>query len=128
VRTVRVGDILYVAGTGPMADVNGCRGKVGQDVTVEEAREAARSVAIKVIGTLKDTLGDLDRVKQVVKTLGMVNAVPDFTDHVRVINGYSDLLVEVFGEEKGKGVRSAVGMGSLPGNLSVEVESVFWVE
>lgn len=111
-----------------MADVKGCRGKVGQDVTVEEAREAARSVAIKVIGTLKDTLGDLDRVKQVVKTLGMVNAVPDFTDHVRVINGYSDLLVEVFGEEKGKGVRSAVGMGSLPGNLSVEVESVFWVE
>ena len=91
----------------------------GQDVTIEEGNEAARTVAIKVLATLKEALGDLDRVKQVVKTLGMVNATPDFADHVKVINGYADLLVDVFGEKAGKGARSAVGMGSLPGNICV---------
>ena len=128
VRTLQVGDLLYVSGTGPMAELKVRHGKLGQDLTAEEGYEAARSVGIKMVATLKETLGDLDRVKQVVKTLGMVNAVPDFGDHVKVMNGYADFMVEIFGEETGKGVRSAVGMGSLPGNISVEVEGMFLVE
>ncbi|RMF86992.1 MAG: RidA family protein, partial [Nitrospinota bacterium] len=89
--------------------------------------EAARSCGLQILATLKEVLGDLDRVKRLVKTLGMVNATPDFTDHVRVVNGVSDLFAEVFGE-KGKGARSAVGMGSLPGGISVEVETMFQIE
>lgn len=127
VRALQVGNLLYVSGTGPMAELKARHGKLGQDLTVEDGYEAARSVGVRMLATLKEALGDLDCVKQVVKTLGMVNAVPDFGDHVKVINGYADFMVEVFGEKIGKGVRSAVGMGSLPGNLSVEVEGVFLI-
>ena len=127
VRALQVGDLLYESGTGPMAGLKVRHGKLGQDLTVEEGYEAARSVGVRMLATLKEALGDLDRVKQVVKTLGMVNAVPDFEGHVKVMNGYADFMVEIFGEEIGKGTRSAVGMGSLPGNLSVEVEGTFLI-
>lgn len=128
VRALRVGDLMYVSGTGPQPGLKGHRGKYGQHLTAEDGYEAARSVALRVLSTLKDALGDLDRVKQVVKTLGMLNTTPDFTGHVQVMNGYADLLVEVFGEQAGKGSRSAVGMNSLPGNISLEVEGTFLVE
>jgi enamine deaminase RidA (YjgF/YER057c/UK114 family) len=128
VRALQIGNMVYISGTGPVAGMTGSRGKLGRDVTVEQGYQAAQSVALKVLATLRDTLGDLDRIKQVVKTLGMVNAVPDFTDHVRVINGYADLFVELYGEKAGKGARSAVGMGSLPGDISVEIEGLFMVE
>ena len=126
-RTVRVGDLLYVSGTGPIAGPRGHQGKLGQSLTVEEGYEAARSVGIRVLATLKEALEDLDRMSQLVKTLGMVNATPDFADHAKVVNGYSDLFVDVFGEKAGKGVRSAVGMSSLPGKISVEIESLFLI-
>jgi enamine deaminase RidA (YjgF/YER057c/UK114 family) len=127
-RVVQIGDMLYIAGTGPIRSVPGAIGKLGRDLTVEQGAAAARSCGIQILATLKDTLGDLDRVKRLVKTLGMVNATPDFTEHVQVVNGVSNFFVEVFGEEKGKGARSAVGMGSLPGGISVEVETMFQIE
>ena len=126
---VQVGNTLYVSGSGPGQGEDGepIRGKVGKDLTLEQANAAARLVGIRVLGTVRETLGSLNKVVRVVKVLGMVNAVPDFTQQPQVINGFSDLLVEVFGEERGKGARSAVGMGSLPGNIPVEIESIFEV-
>lgn len=118
------GNLLYLSGQGPVLE-NGtlATGKVGMDVSVEEAYEHARRTGMVLISAMQKMLGNLDHVKQIVKLLGMVNATPDFTQHPKVINGCSDLLVEVFGD-KGQHARSAVGMGSLPGNISVEIEAI----
>ena len=128
VHAVQTGNLLYLAGKGPHnADGSMPKGKVGQDVSTDDAYKHARSVGLTLIAVLKETLGDLDRVKQVVKVLGMVNAAPDFGDQPRVINGCSDLFVEVFGDA-GKHARSAVGMGSLPNGITVEIEAIVEVE
>lgn len=128
VPAVRTGNLLFLSGTGP-SDANGnpITGKVGRDLTVEEGQKAARSVAIAQIAVLKKELGDLSRVKRIVKVLGMVQCVDTFTEQPKVINGFSDLMVEVFGE-KGKHARSAVGMSALPRNIAVEVELIVEVE
>lgn len=124
VHAVQTGNLLYLAGKGPhTTDGAMPAGKVGADVSVEEAYRHARSVGLTLIAVLKETLGDLDRVKQIVKVLGMVNAAPDFGEQPSVINGCSDLFVEVFGDA-GKHARSAVGMGSLPKGITVEIEAI----
>lgn len=128
VRARRVGDLIHISGTGPASGVKGHRGKYGQDLAPEEGYEAARTAGLQILADLKHAVGDLDRVKGLARALGMVNATPDFTDHIRIMNGFSDLIVEVFGEENGKGARSTVGMGSLPGNISIEIEATFQVE
>jgi enamine deaminase RidA (YjgF/YER057c/UK114 family) len=128
VNAVRVGDMLYVSGTGP-GQVSGkpIAGRLGQDYDVGKGRAAARQVGLQILGVVKAELGSLDMVERLVKTLGMVNATPEFTQHPQVINGFSDLMVEVFGEDAGKGARSAVGMSSLPGGIPVEIEAIFQV-
>ncbi|QCX01516.1 RidA family protein [Aggregatimonas sangjinii] len=124
VHAVRTGDLLFLAGKGPKKDDGeNVVGKLGADLTLEEGYEAARWAAINQLAVLKAELGNLNRIKRIVKVKGMVNAVPEFTDHSKVINGYSDLMVQVFGD-RGKHARAAVGMGSLPGNMAVEVEMV----
>ena len=124
VNAVRSGNLLFLAGKGPTtAEGELVTGKLGADMTVEEGYAAARLTAITQLAVLKAELGNLNRVSRVVKVLGMVNAAPDFTEHPEVINGYSDLMVEVFGE-RGKHARAAVGMGSLPRNIAVEVEMI----
>ncbi len=127
VPTVVVGNMLYVAGHTPRRPDGspGYQGKVGEDFTVEEAYEAARVSGINILSTVRNTLGSLDRVVRLVRTFGMVNAVPNFGQHPQVINGCSDLLVEIFGPDAGKGTRAAVGMGSLPFGMAVEIET-FW--
>jgi enamine deaminase RidA (YjgF/YER057c/UK114 family) len=124
-----VGNMLYVSGHGPVkADGKSLIvGRVGADLTPEQGKEAARSVGLAVLSTVRTTLGSLDRVKRLIKTLGMVNSTADFKDHPQIINGFSELMAQVFGEDAGVGTRSAVGMGSLPGNISVEVECLFEV-
>jgi enamine deaminase RidA (YjgF/YER057c/UK114 family) len=126
---VLVGNILYVSGHGPLkADGKTLVvGRVGADLNLEQGKDAARLVGLAILATVRNTLGSLDKVKRLVKTLGMVNATPDYTDHPQVINGFSELMAEVFGEDAGVGARSAVGMGSLPGNIPVEVECIFEV-
>ena len=123
---VVTGKLVYISGNGPaIGGVLKHKGKVGRDVTLEQAREAARDTGLNLLGHLKNACsGDLDRVKRLVKVLGMVNAVPEFEDHPKVINGCSDLFHQVFGDA-GKGARSAVGMGSLPGSIPVEIEAIF---
>ncbi len=124
VSAVRAGDLLFLAGHGPRkADGSYVTGKVGIDVTAEEGYEAARLTAIRLLATLKAELGSLDRVQRIVKLLCMVNCLPDFEEQPRVANGASDLLVEVFGEA-GRHARSAVGMGSLPLGVTVEIELI----
>lgn len=124
VRYVREGDMLYLSGQGPKEpDGFVHTGKVGAEVDVEGAYVHARLVGINLIAVMQEALGDLDRVKQVVKLLGMVNAVADFADHPKVIDGCSDLMVAVFGD-RGRHARSAVGFSSLPGNITVEVEAI----
>jgi enamine deaminase RidA (YjgF/YER057c/UK114 family) len=119
------GSTLYISGHGP-APLEGVKpGKVGADLTLDEGRLAARATALAVLATMKKSLGSLDRVVQLLRTFGMVNAAPDFTQHPQVINGYSDRMAEVFGEKAGKGVRAAVGMGSLPNDIAVEIESIW---
>ena len=121
---VRTGNLVYLAGVGPRdADGNTTKGRVGSDLTIEEGYAAARLCALNSLANLKAGLGDLDKVTRIVKVLGMVNGAPDFTSHPAVINGYSDLMVELFGEN-GKHARSAVGMGGLPGGMAVEVEVI----
>ena len=129
VNAVRTGNLLYLAGKGPRADAQGHRpvGKVGRDFTVEQAYKHARTVGLDLLAVMRTELGSLDKVKRVVKVLGMVNAMPEFTDHPKVINGCSDLFVEVFGAA-GKHARSAVGMGSLPMGIPVEIEVIVEVE
>jgi enamine deaminase RidA (YjgF/YER057c/UK114 family) len=124
VNAVRSGNLLFLAGKGPTeADGRHHTGKVGYDVTVEEAYRHARLTGLNLIAVMKDELGDLDRVVRIVKVLGMVNGTPDFEDQPKVINGCSDLFVEVFGD-RGKHARSAVGMGSLPSSITVEIECI----
>jgi enamine deaminase RidA (YjgF/YER057c/UK114 family) len=126
---VQAGDILYVSGHGPakITDKTPMAGRVGSDLTLEQGKEAARAVGLNILATVKATLGSLDKVKRLLKTLGMVNAAADFKDHPQVINGFSELMAEVFGDDGGVGARSAVGMGSLPGNIPVEIECIFEV-
>ena len=124
IGAVRVGNLLFVSGHGPRrADGKYITGKVGRDVTTEQAYEAARLVMLNCLTSAKRELGDLDRIKRIVKLLGMVNCTEDFTEHPRVINGASDLLVELYGEH-GRHARSAVGMQQLPMNIPVEVEMI----
>jgi len=128
VDAVQTGNLLYLSGKGPLKTEGGATtGKLGKDVTLEQGYQDARSVGLIMLAVLQKELGDLDRVKRVVKLLGMVNAVPEFGDQPKVINGCSDLMVEVFGE-KGRHARSAVGMGSLPGQITVEIEAIFEIE
>lgn len=126
VNAVRMGNLIYLSGTVPaMADGTIPRGKVGADVSTEEAVEHARLAALNILAILRGELGSLDRAKRVIKLLGMVNAVPDFLEHSRVINGCSDLFEQVFGA---KHARSAIGVGSLPFGITVEVEVIVEVE
>jgi len=128
VNAVRVGNLLYLAGKGPTKpDGSHITGKVGKDLTIEQGYDAAKMTAINHIAVLKAELGDLKKVKRIVKVLGMVNCTEDFKDQPKVVNGYSDLMVEIFGE-KGKHARSAVGMYALPLNIAVEVEVIVEVE
>lgn len=128
VHVVRSGNLLFLAGKGPSnAEGVFITGKVGKDLTLEEGKAAARLTAINQLAVLKAELGNLNKVKRIVKVLGMVNCESDFKDHPNVINGFSDLMVEVFGE-KGKHARSAVGMCSLPRNMAVEIELIVEVE
>jgi len=127
---VLVGNLLYVSGHGPLTPEGkiGICGKVGADLSLEQGYQAARQVGLAILATVRNTLGSLDKVKRLVKTLGMVNAAPDFRDHPKVINGFSELMAEVFGQEAGIGARSAVGMASLPNNIAVEIECIFEVQ
>lgn len=128
VKAVRTGNLLFLAGHGPsLTDGTVMTGKLGQNYTVEQGYQAARQTAISLISTLKNELGDLNKVKRIVKVLGMVNCTPEFTDQPKVMNGCSDLLVQVFGE-KGKHARSAVGMNALPLGMAVEVEIIVEIE
>ncbi len=126
VNAVRTGNLVYLSGTGPTNPGEPIpSGKVGADVTTEEAAAHARQIGLNLLAVLRAEVGSLDRVTRVVKLLGMVNATPDFVEHSKVINGCSDLLVEVFGEGH---ARSAVGVGSLPFGMPVEIEAIFEVE
>ncbi len=128
VPAVRTGNLVFLSGHGPVGkDGTVATGKVGSDLTVEQGYEAAKIVAVGLLGSLKDLIGSLDKVSRVVKLLGMVNCDASFFDQPQVINGASDLLVEVFGD-KGKHARSAVGMNSLPFNIAVEIEMIVEVE
>lgn len=124
VPAVTTGKLVYLSGKGPtQADGTMLRGKVGSDLDIDQAYDAARLVGIQLLAGLRDHIGSLDNVSRVVKLLGMVNAEPDFEDHPKVINGCSDLLVSVFGDA-GRHARSAVGMGSLPDQIPVEIEMI----
>ncbi len=124
VNAVRTGNLLFLSGKGPsFPDGSQGRGILGRDLSIEEGYRHARQVGLNLVAVMKAELGDLDRVARIVKVLGMVAATPDFQDHPRVINGCSDLFVEVFGE-RGRHARSAVGMSSLPGGISVEIECI----
>ena len=128
VNVVRVGNLLFLAGKGPTkSDGSNITGKVGKDLTIEQGYEAARLTAMNHLAVLKAELGSLNKVKRIVKVLGMVNCTEDFKDQPKVVNGYSDLMVEIFGD-KGKHARSAVGMYALPSNIAVEVEVIVEVE
>jgi enamine deaminase RidA (YjgF/YER057c/UK114 family) len=128
VNAVRVGELLFVSGTGPgQVDGKPIIGRLGQDFDVAKGRAAARQVGLQMLSVVKAELGSLDKVERLVRTFGMVNATADFTQHPQVINGFSDLMVEVFGAEAGKGARSAVGMASLPAGIPVEIEAVYQV-
>ncbi len=121
-----VDNFIYVSGHGPyLPDGNLITGRVGSEVDIAVGIEAARQTGLAILATLNETLGSLNRVKRVIKVLGMVNCTADFQEHPRVINGCSELFAQVWGNENGIGVRSAVGMGSLPTNISVEVEALF---
>jgi len=129
-RTVMVANNLaYISGHGPLrSDGTLITGRVGADLDLSAGKAAARQVGLAILATLRAELGSLDRVRRLLKTLGMVNATPDFRDHPAVINGCSELFAEVFGREDGIGARSAVGMGSLPGNIAVEIEAIFEIK
>jgi enamine deaminase RidA (YjgF/YER057c/UK114 family) len=128
VNAVRVGNLLFLSGKGPTkSDGSNITGKVGKELTIEQGYEAARLAAINHLSVLKAELGNLNKVKRIVKVLGMVNCTDDFKDQPKVINGYSDLMVEIFGD-KGKHARSAVGMNSLPMGIAVEVEVIVEIE
>jgi enamine deaminase RidA (YjgF/YER057c/UK114 family) len=120
------GKNLYVSGhISVNTDGSSITGKLGKDLNEEQGKTAARQCGLAILSSLKAEVGDLQKIKRVMKVLGMVNATPDYEKHPIVINGCSELFVELWGEENGKGVRSAVGMGSLPGNVAVEIEGMF---
>lgn len=123
VNAVRSGNLLFLAGKGPF----GTKGKVGAEVSQQQAYECAREVGLQLLAAIREELGSLDRVARIVKVLGFVNAVPEFGAHPEVINGCSDLFVSVF-EERGRHARSAVGMASLPFQIPVEIEAIVEVE
>lgn len=128
VKAVRTGNLIFLAGHGPtFADNTNITGKVGKDLTLEQGAAAARLTGIALLSTLKGEIGDLKKVKRIVKVLGMVNCTETFTDQPKVMNGFSDLMVQVFGD-RGKHARSAVGMYVLPSNIAVEIEMVVEVE
>lgn len=128
VSAVRTGNLVFLSGQGPLKkDGTLVTGVVGEDLDIEQGYEAARFTGINLLAALKAEVGNLNKVKRIVKVLGMVNAATDFKEHPKVINGHSDLMVEVFGE-RGKHARAAVGMGSLPGNIAVEIEMIVEVE
>lgn len=123
VRAVRTGNLVFLAGHGECSAEGRLTGKVGSERTIEEGYASARRVGLCLLASLKQEIGDLRKVTRIVKVLGMVQSAPDFTDHPRVINGFSDLMVAVFGD-RGRHARSAVGMAALPANISVEIEMV----
>ncbi|MBA26131.1 MAG: hypothetical protein CL749_03320 [Chloroflexi bacterium] len=125
VPVVRTGNLIYLSGVGPMAKSDGSeyKGKLGDNLSVDEGYDAARLTAVNLIARLKGYLGDLDRVTQIVKLLSMVNATPDFTEPPAVSNGCSDLMVEVFGD-RGRHARSAIGVATLPGGIPIEIELI----
>lgn len=126
---VKAGNMLYVSGHGPLRpDKTNITGKVGKDLNLEEGKAAARQVGLAVLSTVRNTLGSLDNVVRLVKTLALVNCTDDFGDQPKVVNGFSELMAEVFGEENGVGARSALGTNSLPGNISVEIECIFEIK
>ena len=128
VNSVRTGNLIFMAGKGPNKPEGGyVTGKLGADLTVEEGYEAGRLVAIAQLSALKAEIGDLNKVVRIVKVLGMVNSAPDFGDQPEVVNGFSDTIVEVFGD-RGKHARAAVGMGALPRNIAIEVEMIVEVQ
>ena len=121
-----VGNLVYVSGHGPLLPDNSLiKGRVGSEIDQNEGKLAAQQVGLAILATLKANLGSLDRIKRVIKVLGMVNCVPEFERHPYIINGCSELFAKVWGEDNGVGVRSAVGMGSLPDNIPVEIEAMF---
>lgn len=123
---VTVGNLAYLSGHGPVrTDGTLITGVVGKDLDLEAGKAAARQVGLALLATTRAHLGSLDRVKRVIKILGMVNSAPDFYDHPKVINGCSELFAEIWGMDAGVGARSAVGMGPLPGNIAVEIEVIF---
>ncbi len=123
------GHLAYVSGHGPLkADTTLILGRVGADLDLNAGKLAARQVGLAIRATLRAELGSLDRVKRVIKVLGMVNCPPDFREHPAVINGCSELFADLFGKENGIGARSAVGMASLPGNIAVEIEAIFEIQ
>lgn len=120
------GNLAYFSGHGPYkADGTYITGKVGADIDLAAGQEAARQTGLAILASMRERLGSLDRIKRVIKLLGMVDCPPDFKEHPQVINGCSELYRDLFGEDAGVGVRSAIGMGSLPGGISVEIEGVF---
>jgi enamine deaminase RidA (YjgF/YER057c/UK114 family) len=120
------GKYLYVSGHGPVQDDKTLIiGRIGKDMNMEEGKLAARQVGLTILSTIKKNLGSFDKIKKVIKVLGMINCVPEFEKHPYIINGCSELFAAVWGEENGIGVRSAVGMGSLPDNIPVEIEALF---
>jgi len=126
---VIAGNMAYVSGHGPLKpDGTMITGRVGADLDEKQGYDAARQTGLAILATLRANLGSLDRIKRLVKTLGMVNCTPDFGRQPAVINGYSELMSQVFGADQGVGARSAVGMGALPGNIAVEVEAIFEIE
>jgi enamine deaminase RidA (YjgF/YER057c/UK114 family) len=128
VKYVRTGNLIFLSGHGPSkADGSNITGKLGKDMTIEQGYEASKITALSLLATLKDAVGDLSKVKRIVKVNGYVNCLPDFTDHPKVINGCSDFLVLIFGD-KGKHARAAMGMVALPNNIAVEIEMVVEVE
>ncbi len=125
---VQVGNLLYVSGHGPLKeDKTLITGRLGKDMTLEQGYAAAKQTGLAILSTVKETLGSLNKVKRLIKSFGMVNCTDDFLDQPKVINGYSELMKEVFGDA-GIGARSAVGHNSLPGNIAVEIEAIFEVE
>ncbi len=125
-KCVAVGNLLYVSGhVSVKTDGSAITGKLGKELSDEEGKMAARQCGLAILSSLKEQLGNLDKIARVIKILGMVNCVPEYENHPLVVNGCSELYVHIWGEENGKGARSAVGMGSLPGNVAVEVEAIF---
>ena len=124
---VLVGNMLYVSGHGPakLNENTATSGRVGENLSLEQGKDSARAVAINALATVKETLGSLDKVKRIVKTLGWVNCTSEFKDQPKVINGFSELMADIFGEDNGVGARSAVSAHTLPGGIPVEIECIF---